>query len=139
MSKRKNSATGTSERVSDNRVKALELRKQGLSYRLIGEQLGVSEKRAFQYVKESLEKLTALETSNAQELRTLEAERLDAIQDKVFQMAKEGDLWAVDRYLKLAERRAKLMGLDSPTKTELTGAEGGELNIKITYENTSIE
>lgn len=34
-------------------------------------------------------------------------------------------LAAIDRLLKIEERRAKLLGLDAPKKTELTGADGG--------------
>lgn len=133
MSRRKNGATGVTEKVIENRAKALELRKSGMSYAQIGEQLGVSDKRAFQYIKESLEKLTALETTTANELRTLEAERLDAIQAGLFETAKNGNLWAVDRYLKLAERRAKLLGLDAPIKNEITGSDGGKVEVVVTY------
>lgn len=139
MSRRKNHATGTTERVIENRARALELRKKGRSYRQIGEELGVSEKRAFQYVKESLEKLTALEKTTAEELRLLEGERLDAIQDGLFEKAMAGDLWAVDRYIKLAERRAKLLGLDAPVKNEVTGADGGKIEITIQYIDESID
>ncbi|WP_219808152.1 hypothetical protein, partial [Streptomyces fradiae] len=41
----------------------------------------------------------------------------------------EIDLKAVDTVLKLMDRRAKLLGLDMPIKTELAGPGGGALRL----------
>ena len=38
-------------------------------------------------------------------------------------------LSAVDRLLKISERRSKLLGLDAPKRTELSGPEGGDIPI----------
>jgi hypothetical protein len=42
----------------------------------------------------------------------------------------KGNQGAIDRALRVMERRAKLLGLDAPTRQEVTGAEGGALRIE---------
>ncbi|MFJ9799838.1 hypothetical protein [Streptomyces sp. NPDC101145] len=76
--------------------------------------------------------------------RQQENERLDALLEAVWDKAtkpstvygKDGeplgeeiDLKAVDTVLKLMDRRAKLLGLDMPVKTELAGPGGGALRL----------
>jgi len=43
------------------------------------------------------------------------------------------NLGAIDRALKIMERRAKLLGLDAPVRQEVTGADGGALEIVIRH------
>lgn len=50
------------------------------------------------------------------ELRTLEAQRLDRLFLVVWRQALTGDLAAVDRALRIQDRRAKLLGLDEPSR-----------------------
>lgn len=56
---------------------------------------------------------------------------LGSIQAAVVPKALDGQLGAVDRVLHIAERRAKLLGLDRPTATklELTGPGGGPIEL----------
>ena len=61
---------------------------------------------------------------SSDELLALELSRLDGLLAKVYPMAAQGDLQAVDRVLKICERRARLLGLDAPTRTALQG--GGD-------------
>ncbi|MFF9632917.1 hypothetical protein [Streptomyces fradiae] len=76
--------------------------------------------------------------------RQQENERLDALLEAVWDKATkpspvyskdreylgdEIDLKAVDTVLKLMDRRAKLLGLDMPVKTELAGPGGGALRL----------
>jgi hypothetical protein len=51
--------------------------------------------------------------------RTLEAERLNALQVAIWDRAIEGDLKALDRVLAVMARRAKLLGLDQPSRSEV--------------------
>ncbi len=103
--------------AAERRVKALELRKLGFTYRKIGEQLGFTEAAAHKSVTNALRELNEQGAETAAEVRRLELERLD---DWLVRVAKEmqGDnaLGAVDRGLRLMARRAKLLGLDAPTK-----------------------
>ena len=52
----------------------------------------------------------------ADETRQLEVERLDALWRIMFAKAMAGSHQAVDRCLAIQDRRAKLLGLDAPTK-----------------------
>jgi hypothetical protein len=58
----------------------------------------------------------------AEELRTMEVARLDQMLLGLWPKAIKGDTWAVDRVLKIMERRAALLGLDAPVKRELSGS-----------------
>lgn len=49
--------------------------------------------------------------------RYLELERLEMLHSAVWANALNGDLAAIDRFIKLSERRSKLLGLDPPAKT----------------------
>jgi len=123
---RKDANVGRSEQAAERRVKSLELRKAGLSYRQIGEQLGVSESQAWLDVKASLRALAKIEQGHARELRQLEVERIDALITALWVRARgrrvqheDGTIEdvppeypALDRVLRLMEARRRLLGLD---------------------------
>jgi hypothetical protein len=60
----------------------------------------------------------------ADELRGLELERLDRMQEGLWDKAIRGNLRAVDRVLKIMKRQSQLLGLDAPRQvavgTEMT-------------------
>ncbi|MEW1719761.1 hypothetical protein [Streptomyces sp. NPDC093109] len=69
--------------------------------------------------------------AEADELRSVEAERLDRLFFVAYRKAvRDGELPAIDRALRIMERRARLLGLDRPAKTEITGAAGGPLQVE---------
>ncbi len=123
---RKKANPGQSEIAAERRIRSLELRKAGLSYRQIGDQLGVSEMQAWRDVKGALEGLAKLEQGHARELRQLEVERIDALITALWVRARgrriqhdDGtvedvppDYAAVDRVMRLMEARRRLLGLD---------------------------
>lgn len=111
----------------EDRLRALELRQQGLSYRAIGAEIGKSSSQAHKYVARALQETTA---EAVDDLRRLEGERLDKLQNSLWQEAISGNHGAVDRVLRVMERRAKLLGLDAPEKRELTGKDGEPLHPK---------
>jgi hypothetical protein len=45
--------------------------------------------------------------------------------------AMKGDVARVDRCLRIMERRAKLLGLDAPSKQEHTGKDGGAIPVRV--------
>jgi len=115
----------------DNQLKALELRKAGIGYQRIADSLGYKDASgAWRAVKAALKK-TLQEPSD--ELRKLELERLDAAASAIYPSVKQGQYGAIDRWIKIMERRAKLLGLDAPQKIEGTG-EGGEVVLRIVRE-----
>jgi len=60
-------------------------------------------------------------------LRALELLRLDELLNALWDTAIAGDLKAVDRVLKVMERRAKLLGLDAPFEIKTDG----QIHIKV--------
>ncbi len=105
--------------AAERRIQALELRKAGASYRRIGEALGVAAVTAHNDVHRALADLIAAQNSSAKEYQALELERLDAMLLAVWTDASHGHLGAVDRVLRISERRAKLLGLDAPLKMDV--------------------
>ena len=116
----------------DNQLKALELRKAGISYARIAETLGYKDgSGAWRAVKAALKK-TLQEPSD--ELRMLEIERLDAMLAAIWGSVKQGQYGAQDRALKIMERRAKLLGLDAPTKIAPVDPDGNKYELIVRYE-----
>jgi hypothetical protein len=68
--------------------------------------------------------------SSADELRDLQDERLNRMLAGLWNQAAGGDYGAVDRVLKIMERQARLHGLDAPTRTEVTGADGAPMQVQ---------
>lgn len=104
------------DRINET-YKALELRAQGLSVAEIAEELNVSETTAVRRLDRGLRNLPA------QSLEALRAEselRINAAVREVgvilFDSTEPAEtrLKAVDRLVKLEERRSKLLGLDEP-------------------------
>jgi len=122
----KTSARKLTARERENR--ALELRMTAATYSQIGQALGISEAGAYKAVIRALGKLNAKVMENAEELRTLEVQRLDSLFITMYAQAKSGHQGAVDRCLRIMERRAKLLGLDAPTKQDIT-SDGKKLEI----------
>ena len=118
---------GAKARAAQRRNDALELRKAGASYRQIAQQTGVSHTQAHNDVTKAIADLAKKGEEDAQELRTLEAARLDALFLSVWQQARAGDLKAMDRCLRIMARRAKMLGLDAPEQHWLSGTEGKDL------------
>ena len=123
----------------EREVKALEMRKTGACYRVIGEQLGVTDKAAHKSVKKALAKLEAVAAEEAEEVRRLELERIDRALLAIWKQVQAGNLGAIDRMIKLQDRRAKYLGLDAPAKQELTGKDGGPVQYECDYSHLSDE
>jgi hypothetical protein len=126
---RKDANPGDKEKAAARRIDALNMRKAGASYRAIGRKLGVSEAQAFRDVQTCLAELAAEQKQSAEELRQMELERLDAMLLANWSRAMgsekvPADLKAQDRILRIMERRAKLLGLDAPTKIAPTTPDG---------------
>ena len=108
-------------RTTEKTLKALELRKRGMNYTQIGEKLGCARNTACRYVLSELENLADKCREEAVHVRDLELQRLDALYLKAWEAVEEGDLPAIDRCLRIMERRAKLLGLDAAQKVDVQG------------------
>lgn len=112
---------------ADQTAKALELRKAGLTFEKIAGQCGYKNAQlAHRAVSRAIR---AIPKEAADEVRSLELERLDRLTLAVWPSAVKGDAKAVESVVKLMKRRACLLGLDldappgdaSPVLTGLPG------------------
>lgn len=115
--------------VQERDHRAYEMRKAGMSFRQIARALQVSESTAHAAVTRMYRKIgTKFAEDNVDTVR-LELDRLDALMQNIWPMtmphrveSDDGDTItlppnfdAIDRVLKIMDRRAKLLGLDSAT------------------------
>lgn len=110
--------------------KAFEMRKEGKTYRQISEELGISPHGAYVMVKRVLLSLATLTAEDAKEVKRIQLERLDAMLKGLWFAAEHGDVHAVDRVIKIEQRRSELLGLDAPKQHEFTGKDGGPLEVR---------
>jgi ribosomal protein L15E len=122
-STRRLSRTARANQVRDaeRRAEALAYRLQGLTFAQIGQKMGYSAERACRVVNQELEARRQEAAETADSIRELEVMRLDELQQGIYVAGKGGAVTAIDRLLKIMERRARLLGLDAPTRTALEG------------------
>ena len=116
--------SGTREGAAARRLEVLELRKMGLTIVKIAAQVGVSDAQVVRDLKAALAHLSEKELESAAEMRVLETRRLDAMLESLMPIALAGGAPAIDRVLTIMQRRAKLWGLDAPTKIAPTDPTG---------------
>lgn len=108
----------------EKQAQALELRKQGKTYEDIAKALGYHDASgASKAVKSALDRIIR---EPAKDVLQLELQRLDALLETALHTVYSGggdekrdlSLDAIDRVLRIMERRAKYLGLDKPTKVD---------------------
>src|SRR5215211_7434864 len=113
-----NNVSGKRLAAAERQAKALALRKGGVTYEQIADAVGyASASGAHKAVLSALRRMVA---EPAEELRQLELTRLDALLVALWPAASRGTLGAVDRVLKVMERRAAYLGLDAPKKIDVS-------------------
>ncbi len=112
-------------KATERQARALEMRKAGYTYPEIAAAVGYAGKASAYRAVDAALKKTLQEP--ADELRVMEAERLDAMLLGLWEKATTGDTWSVDRVLGIMERRARLLGLDRPPEHDWTAATGSFL------------
>lgn len=123
----KGTKKGQAEAAVLRRQQMFQLRCAGASFEQIGRQFGVSSTVAFKLVQRVLSDIKETEKQDLAEMRAVENERIDLAARSIAGKVREGSLGAIDRWIKLLERRAKLNGLDAAVKQEVTGADGAPL------------
>lgn len=99
------------------RAQAVSLRLAGMTYEQIGERLEVSASKAQGLVSRALQRA---ERGPVEEMRELENQRLDRAQAAIWPRVLRGEDKAVSLYLQISDRRAKLNGLNEPTRIDLS-------------------
>jgi hypothetical protein len=134
-------------------AQAAALRARSWTYQRIGEELGISKQSAYDAVQRALRDTLQ---EPADDVRALELERLDGMYAAVLAVLErdhvtlyQGEvvrvegavlvddgpvLSAVDRLLRIQERRAKLLGLDLPVKQQIEAEHTVRYQIGVTGE-----
>jgi len=126
-------ASSRRSQAAERAKQAFAMRIAGATYAQIGERLQVTTGAAHKMVRRVLDQTRQETAEAADELRRLEVERLDALTLLLWKQAtgsKEPNHGAIDRLLRIMERRARLLGLDAPTRQELTGKDGGPVEVQ---------
>lgn len=127
----RNRPVGEDAARRERATKALDLRIAGASYRQIARQLDIADATAYADVQEELGQLDAGNREKAERLRDLEARRLDQLTIALQPGIRAGEPRAILAAVRIMERRARLFGLDAPTK--LAGPEGEPMSIQIVH------
>ena len=110
-----NAAVPSPELV-DKEVKVLELRRAGLTWQRIAEETGYADHTgAYAAYKRAIKRTMQ---QPADELREQEVDRIDRLQLALWPKAMKGDERSISTIVRLMERRAKLLGLDAPTRIQ---------------------
>lgn len=107
--------TSTKSGNLDRRRLATELRAAGASFDAIGERLGMTKSGAWRLVHRPLQ---AAIVANVDAIREREGGKLDQAEAAIWPRVLEGELPAVDVFLRVAARRSRLFGLDAPVRVE---------------------
>lgn len=100
--------------LAKRRQTVCQYRLAGMSYRAIGEKLGISHEQARADEMAARAEVKAGTEESIDELRVRENERLDMLQSVLLPKMLAGDLVAGREWLRLSDRRARLNGLDRP-------------------------
>ena len=105
---------------------ALRLRRNRNSYDAIARELNISKATAFRLVQDGI---AAIPKDDATATLAIELEDLDALERPQREKALRGDPHAAELILRIKARRAKYLGLDAPSKQEVSGPDGGPIHL----------
>ena len=113
------------------RTRAIQMLADGKTKREIAATLGVAVTTVSRDVSFMIAHEKAENPAVVQEIREIETQRLDGWVSRASALLENVDpdiqLKAIDRLVKLSERRAKLLGLDAPVKQEIQTTAVGEV------------
>lgn len=121
--------------IEARRRQVLELRRDGLSLRAIGDILNVDHSTVAKDLQAMLKQLAKDNADKAEEQRALDLDRIDKALEVVMAAVASNDVGAVNALDKLLTRRAKLLGLDAPTRQEVSGPDGGAIEVGVQARN----
>lgn len=108
------------------RARALELHLAGATYQTIADQLGYASKAsAHKVVREALDQLVMPEERPLDGVTDTAIARLDAMLVGLWPKARRGDVQAIDRVLKIEERRTALIALAQEQNPKVERKETG--------------
>lgn len=122
-------ATSPGEKTS-RRVRVLEMRKAGVSFSAIAKDVGVSCTQVFRDYHKALEEAACGRRMTKASERALELERLEIALLALIPKVRQGEIPAIDRWLKICESRRRLLGLNMKTASSLRSIKARQQSIK---------
>ena len=126
------------------KLRGLELEKEvvrlriaGAGFQLIARNLGCSVGGAHKACMRAIERRQKEIAESAGQVLDLELQRLDQIVLILWPKVQEGNVGAIDRVLRVMDRRARYLGLDVPQRMEHTGKEGGPIQHEYDFSHLS--
>lgn len=112
----------------EREAEVLKLRRGGLTFDLIAKQLGYKHPSGAH--KAYVNAMKRLIRSDVEEIRTVELDRLDMAQAAIWPKVLRGEIPAIMAFIRIQERRSRLLGLDAPTKlqAEVVMYDGEQIN-----------
>lgn len=101
----------------DRERKVLEMRLSGITFEVIAKNVGFASAGACYHAYKRALIRTLQEPADA--VREAEIARLDRLMQGVWVSALRGEVRSVEAVLRIMDRRAKLLGLDAPTKAQM--------------------
>lgn len=136
VSPRKTRESATSARkvkATDREVTIMQLRIGGARYEQIAERLGIAPSTVGRALKRAMGRWQDQATELAGEMVWLQLERLDRLLVALWKDASSGNVGAIDRVLKIEERRAKLLGLDLAQDLNIEHSGAVQVSFKVEY------
>lgn len=110
-------------------LEALRLRALGHSFDEIGAALGITRQGATKAYDRGMAGLKEETKKAAEHALEMELFRCDLLQKGLMPAATAGETHAALAALRVMDRRAKYLGLDAPSKSEITGKDGEALGV----------
>lgn len=109
--------------------RVLLMRQEGRTIQGIADALGISKSTVHKHLMRALDEIREENRELSRHHLGLELERCDMLQRSLAAKVKKGDVRATEATLKVMERRAKLLGLDSAQKLEHAGPDRGPIRL----------
>ena len=110
---------------------AWQLRLEGKSYEAIGRKMGVTAMGAHGMVMRVLDQHETHLAEQVPQMRKQELDRCDMYLDQLMKGCRKGNIGSIQTALKVAERRARLAGVDLPIKIDPLAGEGGQMAVDL--------
>lgn len=130
------SPPGTKERILERRAFAWRFRASGMTVDQVRDEWNLKMRKEYrdseqvgsstigEDLRAKANELIEETALNVKQWREVELTRLDMMLAVLTPQVKSGHLGAMDRYIRLSERRSKLLGLDAPVKISATDPTG---------------
>lgn len=105
--------------ILERQILALDLRKQGLSYRKIAQRLDCDHTVIYDDIQRELKRLADESLDSTAEMRQLDLERIDMAIAGLMPFVQSGSAVHTMALMKSIDERAKLLGLYAPEKQEM--------------------